>query len=464
MFEEHLDEEYQNSEIDDDFAKYQKQIVELETAQLRIKHDREMQHKLEKAIVLLRLHLQNYQRIVVFNRRRARQRLKRRQCALRNFFLQSLMDMQIRFLEMLPLTVEPHILMYLKPKLKSSHNAHNGVSNKNEMEMDMCFYKDVVTNFTDAQWLDTFHMPKHIFNTISSRLKPLLEEQLDMDFETWIAMCIYTIANGNKFISVGTLFNVEKQYVRLSLYKFVDYFLQVFSENRFSMPQNVQELEKISQAFHRASNLLPCVGVVHIFQLPDQCSCGRYKCCRTEPVTVQVCIDDRLLFRKVEFANPTPDMFLNSDNEINFIWKKISADCLLPYFVTAPANFPLRTWLMQKYDSPCEIWEHIFNKCFDNLHVFREVALKNLFGRWQILCSTECIPPDKKSLIVKACCLLHNLLEDCGECFLDDWSQDINRFKYEITSNVADCYNESSEAVEKRNIIAKLLATIQHKE
>ncbi|TMW43241.1 hypothetical protein DOY81_011681 [Sarcophaga bullata] len=436
MIEEHLDEEYQTSEIDEELAEYQKQIEELEMVRLKIKHDREMQQKLEKAIKLLHLHIHNYQRIVVFNRRRARQRFKRRQCSLRNFFLQSLMDMQIRFVEMLPLAVEPHLLMGLKPNLLSSRNACN-TSNKSEEDV-ISFYKDVASNFTDGQWLDIFHMPKHIFNTISSRLKPLLEGQLEMDFQSWLAMCIYAIATGNKFISV-------------------ELFLQVFCEDCLSMPENVQELEKISQAFHRASNMLPCVGVVHIFELPDKCSCERYKCCRTECVIVQVCIDDRLLFRKVEIMNQTPDIFLQSINEINCIWKKISSDSMLPYFMAAPPNFPLRSWLMQKYDNPREIWQHTFNKSFDNLNVFREVAMKTLFGRWQILCSTECIPPDKKSSIIKACCVLHNILEDSGECFLEEWSQDTSRFRYQFTPNVTKSFKDSDEAIEKRDIIAKLI-------
>lgn len=456
MIEEHLDEEYQTSEIDEGFAEYQKQIEELELARLKIQHDRKMQQKLEKAITLLRLHIHNYQRIVVFNRRRARQRLKRRQCALRNFFLQSLMDMQIRFVEMLPLAVEPHLLMGLKPNLVASRNACNDTCRKSDEDI-ISFYKDVASNFTDGQWLDIFHMPKHMFNRISSRLKPLLEHQLEMDFESWVAMCIYAIATGNKFISVGTLFNVEKKYVRLSLYKFVDLFLQVFCEDCLSMPESVQELEKISQAFHRTSNILPCAGVVHIFELPDQCSCQRYKCCRTERIIVQVCIDDRLFFRKVEITDQTPDIFFESMNEFNCIWKKISSDCILPYFMAAPPNFPLRTWLMQKYDNPQEIWQHAFNKSFGSLNVFREVAMKTLFGRWQILCSAECMPPDKKSSIIKACCVLHNILEDNGECFLEDWSQDTKRFKYQFTPNVTKSLKESEEAIEKRDVIAKLI-------
>lgn len=222
MFEEHLDEEYQNSEIEEQFTALESQIIELEKKQSTAHNDHELQDKLEKAIALLRLHVQSYQRIIIFNRRRAKQRLRRRQCTLRNFFLQSLMETQIRFVEMLPLALEPQLFPENNPSEdvemdKTSNPSYPTEESDNEVvEEPLCFYKDAVSKFTEYQWLDTFHMPKHIFELICSRLRTSLES-VDMHFETWIAMCIYMIATGSKFSYVAMLFNVEKRFARRSI-------------------------------------------------------------------------------------------------------------------------------------------------------------------------------------------------------------------------------------------------------
>ncbi|KAM7355497.1 uncharacterized protein ACRADG_001528 [Cochliomyia hominivorax] len=485
MFEEHLDEEYQTSEFGEKFNQIETQIVELESKKLNSFYDQEQKDKLEKAITLLRLHVQNYQRIITLNRRRSRKRLRKRQCALRNFYLQSLVDMQLRYVEMLPMAIVPPVLKFYskesikeakhecsavgkllptdnnKPKYNTECETNEGSGNEDEEEMDQTlnFYQDIVLKFSKYQWLDTFHIPKHVFDLICSRLKSNANE-IQMNFETWIAMCIYMFATGSNYNSVALLFNVEKKFVRQSLYKFIKLLLTEFQEHRPKMPTNRSELEEISEAFENASNMTPCVvGVLSLFEVPNTCACGRNNSCGAKSLKVQICIDNRLLFRKVETTDLKPTMFLRSPNEISLSWRKLGDDCILPYFLVAPPGYPLRTWLMQKYDNPRESWEYEFNKCFGSLNIFREVSLKRLFGRWHILSTTECIKPDAKSFIVQACCLLHNLLEKNKEYFSVEWCTNFNPTKYEyrLTSATTKFFNDSERAIEKRDIIAKLI-------
>lgn len=468
MIEEHLDEEYQNSDIGEEFSEIETQILKLEKKKCSTNYAQDKQEKLEKAIALLRLHVQSYQRIIIFNRRRARQRLRRRQSTLRNFFLQSLMEMQIRFAEMLPLAIDPLVYQQtynfdnLESMEKVSTQCKTSVKKddtKKEMQV-LNFYKDVVSQFTNDQWLDTFHMPSHIFNLICSRLKKSFDTK-DMDLETWAAMCIYIFATGTKFCSVAMLFDVEKKFVRQSLIKFAQCLLNEFPE-KLSMPNTQNEFEKISNGFLKASNNMPCVaGVLTLFEIPSRCGCGKSRLCGYDLLKVQACIDNRLLFRKVEPTTNKPTMFLRSPNEISVNSKKFSDNCVVPYFIVAPDNYPLRNWLMQKYDEPREPWEYDFNKSCGGLNIFRQICLKRLFGRWHILDTNECIMPDSKSFIVKACCLLHNLLEESGEYFSLEWCTNYKPYNYDckITTAVTKFFNDSKSAIEKRDVIAKMIST-----
>lgn len=470
MFEEHLDEEYQTSEIDEEFTEIETQIEELGNKKKLVStYDPELQEKLEKAIALLRLHVNNYQRIVVFNRRRSRQRLKKRQTSMRNFFLQSLMEMQIRFMEMLPLAIVPQIVEDSKEECKETFEQTEPLLQTNNLSVEdekveddaesLDFYRDIVLKFTEDQWLDTFHMPRKIFELICTRLKPH-SNSVDMHFDTWIAMCIYMFATGSKYSSVAMLFNVEKCFVRQSLFKFIKFLLNEFEEYKPTMPQSKEELDEISESFERASLMPPCVaGVLNLFEIPKFCECVRSPNCVSKNLKVQICIDHRLLFRKVEITDLKPTMFLRAPNEVSHNLKVFDGGCVLPYFIVAPPGYPLRTWLMQKYENPKESWEYDFNKSFGSLNIFREVSLKRFFGRWHILKSTECVKPDAKSFIIQACCLLHNLMESTREYFSLEWCTNYYpaRHEYKITAYITKFYNDSQEAKDKRDVIAKMI-------
>lgn len=471
MIEEHLDEEYQNSQIVAEFSRIKGHIKQLENNEILACLNKEMQIKLGKAIALLHLHVQNYQRIIIFNRRKARLRLRKRRFSLRNALLHSLMEMQIRFIEMLPLTVEP-------AKLLDNTNAQreeNGIETTAVCTEDkhaqaqespknvLNFYNDIVSLYTTDQWLHTFHMSKNIFDLICSRLKTSLDN-IDMGFENWIAMCIYMFASGSKWSSVALLFNVEAKFVRQSVFRFSECLLNEFAD-KLTMPNNTTELESIASGFYKASDMMPCVaGVLSLFKVPNECGCKHLDNCGSELIKVQVCIDHNLLIRKVETTSHKPTMFLRSPNEISLYTKKFTEEnCEIPYFIVAPSNYPLRNWLMQKFDNPRKHWEYDFNKSCGSLNIYREITLKRLFGRWHILNSTECILPESKTFIIKACCLLHNIMEEHKEDFSLEWCTNFIPAKYEcrIPPTAPQYVNDSKTAIEQRNIIATFMNTLK---
>lgn len=436
--------------------------------QLSLQHhnvNAEFQAKLQSALTLLKMHTQCYQRIIITRRRRAQQRRKRRQMELRNFFARMMEDIQIQLVEMLPLCIEPSVLMKIaqekSDEMFREWEASDSQKDTTKEDEPFEFFKNVACRFNEEQWVDTFHISKAAFNLLCPVLKEVLITEDDISKEAAIALCIYTLAKGRSFRSVGMLFNKPQTYVRSILYKFVQVLNQSFEAQFMNVPQTKEEVKKVCKGFSRASHMPPCcLGVLCVFELPTfvytQPGCKSYGMDR---VIVQTLIDDRLQFRKVEVEHQQPSMFLTKPNEIQNISEEHFAGSSLTCFVTAPPHYPLRSWLMQKYDKAHKQCELDFNEALNHLNIFRELALQRLFGRWQILSSSEFIEPQSKGLIAKACCILHNILEDCGEVYSEDWSENMDLskyvYKYEETKNADE--NELEEAKEKRNHIARLI-------
>lgn len=62
---------------------------------------------LGKAVSLIGLHLRMYKRLIMLNRRRTQLRIRKRQAALRNTFMQALMEVQSQYLEWMPVLLAP---------------------------------------------------------------------------------------------------------------------------------------------------------------------------------------------------------------------------------------------------------------------------------------------------------------------------------------------------------------------
>lgn len=146
--------------------------------QLSLQHhnvNAEFQAKLQSALTLLKMHTQSYQRIIITRRRRAQQRRKRRQIELRNFFARMMEDIQIQLVEMLPLCIEPAVLMKIAQEKSDEmfREWEASDSQKDALKEDepFEFFKDVACRFNEEQWVDTFHISKAAFNLLCPVLK-----------------------------------------------------------------------------------------------------------------------------------------------------------------------------------------------------------------------------------------------------------------------------------------------------
>ncbi|XP_005179853.1 uncharacterized protein LOC101898993 [Musca domestica] len=444
------------------FQQIERQVQTWE--EIAMGYEGEHKAKLHSSLALLRLHLNNYQNFIATHRRRSIQRRRRRHQQMRNLFMQMMAEIQTQFLENFPLCIEPKVFMKLLDESQKQTTCREGLVESSSLAKNKFdFFKDILSRFTEEQWINAFHMTKENFNSICSRLKTKIEidqHEKMQTMEAFVAMCIYTLASGKTFRAVGLLYNKPAAYVRSALCEFVNALIDNFEQHYVSMPRDQDEIMRICKGFSKASHMPPCcLGVLCVFELPtfaySEAGCRSND---VERVIVQTLIDNRLQFRKVEVAQREPLMFLRKTNELETIPVRNDQ---LPYFVVAPDNYPLRSWLMQKYDQPRQSYERDFNSALSYLNIFRELALKRLFGRWQILSSTEFIEPQSKGLIARACCILHNILEQLGEIYSEEWSEscDLNKYEFKLDSCQSVEQDDAQAAEENRNRIAQIVHT-----
>ncbi|KAI9586995.1 uncharacterized protein LOC119631533 [Glossina fuscipes] len=449
MLEEHLDEEHQGMNIDEELNKLELKINNCE--QSICKSDK--RGKQELALTLLKMHLYNFQFLVITKKRKAQQRWRRRQTMLRNFVIQMLWEKEMNSLQTLPMIISPQILF-------RNSNATKPLEKKRRD-----YFEDMLYSFTDEQWLNTLHLSKNTFSMLCERLKQVTDKaEVSRSLGKRIFIALYTFSTGTNFHYLASLFNVSLVEIREILKWFVKTFLKQMGSSLLVMPSEDQEYLEIRTAFQQASYMPPvAVGVLSIFELSVDGKRIGAKVQGNDRVIVQVIIDDRLLFRKVEIAGNKPSLLLRNNSEVNCIrWPKIfgrSVSC----FVAAPKDYPLRTWLMKSYDNPKKSYEFDFNEAMDNLYIFPDVALQRLFGRWKILSCSEFIESQLKGNIAKVCCALHNLLEEIEEFYDDNWlgNMDISKYSYTFRSQLTQYYDDCKEALEMRDFLARCIGWSQ---
>ncbi|XP_013115154.2 uncharacterized protein LOC106092775 [Stomoxys calcitrans] len=419
--------------------------------------------KLQSSLTLLKIHVKHYQRIMITRGRRGLQRRRKRHLVLRNMLMQMVEDLQIQFMEIIPLCTEPSVLVKIfKEKTDEKFREWEEKVSRNNTSTEKSYglFEDIA-KYSEEQWNEAFHMTKNTYNMICPPIKAAFEGE-DTSAEALVAMCINTMASGINFRSLGLMINKPPTYVRSILYKFLDVLISNFERQYMTLPLTQDEVTKVCKGFSRASHLPPCcLGVLCVFELPTftyiKEGCKSYGMDR---VIVQTLIDDRLQFRRVKISHHFPDMLLSTPNEISDIEATHFGGTELPIFIAAPTTYPLCSWLMQKFENPQQECEHNFNRALSHLNIFRELALQRLFGRWQILSSSEFIEPESKALLVKACCILHNILETCGEAYSEDWNGNIDISKYHCQYEVSksdNCKEMEEDASEKRNRIANCM-------
>ncbi|XP_053955188.1 uncharacterized protein LOC128861237 [Anastrepha ludens] len=423
-------------------------------------------------------HLMNFKRSILINRRRWQERLHRRQALLRSFFIQHMMELETSFLELIPIPKIGSI------QVKKETIPQNISSTGDSIHMHR-FYEDAMGLSSEEHWLSSFHIQKLSFKWICKQLEEIVQPvgqnfpyRKIISHEKKIALGLYVFANGIDYVEIARIFEIP---FRTTICKFMKCFAEAiirkWSKQFLTMPTTEEEYDRIGNAFYNASNMPPVVmGVLGVCELTTK-SLKQVNINAHEPgnstIIMQMLIDNKLLFRKVKLDSNQPTLFLEAINEIsNLPHKLINQHPVSRFIVTPNTYYPLRKWLMHKYQDPMEPHEFDFNEAVDNLFVFRDRAFQRLFARWRILKCNDDLDARTMEKIALACCILHNILELNEEPFDKEWMKwlDIENAKFTMSTRFKPVLNvlqgrayswEADGASEVREFLGRTISSTE---
>lgn len=111
---------------------------------------------------------------------------------------------------------------------------------------------------------------------------------------------------------------------------------------------------------------------------------------------------------------------------------------------------------MQKYRQPQSAQQFAFNEAIENVLVFKENAYMRLFARWRILQRKYDLEARTIEAIAKACCALHNLLEENEDGYREEWGDAVDTSKCHPVFDI-EKRKDSKQALKTRDHLANTI-------
>uniref|UniRef100_A0A3Q3LN85 DDE Tnp4 domain-containing protein n=1 Tax=Labrus bergylta TaxID=56723 RepID=A0A3Q3LN85_9LABR len=116
-------------------------------------------------------------------------------------------------------------------------------------------------------------------------------------------------------------------------------------------------------------------------------------------------------------------------NVSSLFQKSIMSDGVeIPVHLIGDESFPLKPWLMKGYSQHHQLSpeQRRFTYTLSSARSVVDTAFMRLKGRWRCLLKKTDIDVSMMPRVVAACCVLHNMCEQLGDCFLPEWNADAN--------------------------------------
>ncbi|KAL3517605.1 hypothetical protein ACH5RR_020194 [Cinchona calisaya] len=253
-----------------------------------------------------------------------------------------------------------------------------------------------------------------------------------LSVEKQVAIALRRLASGESQVSVGASFGVGQSTVSQVTWRFIEA-LEERGKHHLNWPGS-SRMEKIKSEFEAACGLPNCCGAIdatHIVMTLPAVQTSDDWCDQQNNFSMflQGIVDNEMRFLDIVTGWPggmTVSRLLKfsgfyklceSGDRMNGNVRSLSEGSDIREYIVGCANYPLLPWLITPYeDDDLSAAVQNFNKMHEATRSVAVKAFSQLKGSWRIL-NKVMWRPDKRKLpsIVLVCCLLHNIIIDCGD-------------------------------------------------
>ena len=245
------------------------------------------------------------------------------------------------------------------------------------------------------------------------------------------------LASGESQVSVGAAFGVGQSTVSQVTWRFIEA-LEERAKHHLKWP-DFNRMEEIKSKFEASFGLLNCCGAIdatHVIMTLPAVQTSDDWCDRENnySMLLQGIVDHEMRFLDIVTGWPggmTVSRLLKctgffklceAGERLNGNVRSLPGGEEIGEFIVGGVGYPLLPWLITPYESNgLSTFMSTFNSMHEAARLLAMRAFSQVKGSWRILYKVMW-RPDKQKLpsIILVCCLLHNIMIDCGDNLLQD--------------------------------------------
>ncbi|GAB0089943.1 hypothetical protein DMENIID0001_045710 [Sergentomyia squamirostris] len=284
----------------------------------------------------------------------------------------------------------------------------------------------------EDEFKEAFRVSRQTFNRIVRDLRPMLEpipnllsRIIPVSVEKKVALTLYKLSSCCEYRTVGNVFGLHKTTVQKHFHNVVKKIVEFYLKNIIFLP-DVNECEVLAGKFLQISGIPQIIGAIdgcHIpIHSPEEGRADFTNRKQYGSIVMQAVVDNEYKFRDIciKFPGSCHDAYIfRNSNLFKYHDREIPESRLhmdgikIPYIIVGDPAYPLLPWLMKDYPGhnlPPE--QERFNHALNRSRVFVECTFGRLKARFRTLQNPSEIYYRFMPMVIGACCILNNLIED----------------------------------------------------
>ncbi|XP_060892199.1 uncharacterized protein LOC132973020 [Labrus mixtus] len=305
-------------------------------------------------------------------------------------------------------------------------------------------------HFDEEEWKAQFRISRATFDFLLEEVGPAIKRRrtnfrAPIEPDRRLAIALWWFSRSGEYRTIAQMFGVGVATVCIVVRQVTAAILDRMYERYVSLPSG-ERLDETIRAFK--DRCYPqCAGIIggtHIpISAPRDNPDDYYNQNGWHSVILQAVVDHDARFTDVYAGWPgststasvlsSSDLFLKAeDRPDGYLFpreKSIMSDGVeIPVHLIGDESFPLKPWLMKGYSQHHQLSpeQRRFTYTLSSARSVVDTAFMRLKGRWRCLLKKADIDVSMMPRVVAACCVLHNMCEQLGDCFLPEWNADAN--------------------------------------